>query len=251
MSYLSTIQADNPTHYWRLSDFGQIVHDIGSNPAQLGAPIVGGAYTGITLDGGSYLVQSNGGPHIDVQLQSLAAPMSLECWFWPLWNTGANQFLFAWDGLGATPSPQIALNSSFIPEAFFTNAVFADVNPITSQAWHYFVSTWAGAAEHLYVDGSLVASNAGSGTAVVQHPLGIGSLHTAGGNVLGFVCEAAIYSQALSSAQVLSHFLAQEINTIPSYLGPGATSPSTGGVTSTIADLGPILAAVRKTFPTT
>ena len=249
MTYLSTVLADTPVHYWRLADTGQVTHDIGSNPTHLLAPQTNPGYTGIASDGGSFFVQGTGGPHHDTSIPSLASPISLECWFWLGWLRSAIQPLIMWDGRGAAPSPQLYLDGANKLTAYFSGAA-AFGNPVatTDQTWHHAVATWDNANAKLYLDGAQVATQVLAGPATTSHPIGVGSYADNGNQIYGCICEVAIYSTALSSARVSAHYAAKEVSSTPNARVGGTIDLTTGAPTIDSSQLATILSCVRKTY---
>lgn len=77
--------------------------------------------------------------------------------------------------------------------------------------WLYVVSTWDGAEPRMYLDGELTAENLGSPSTIgdgsgnlVFGDFGPGQFYKLDGEL----DEVAIYSYALSAAQVAAHFAA-------------------------------------------
>ena len=81
-------------------------------------------------------------------------------------------------------------------------------NSLTANAWHHVALTYRPGERKLYVDGTLVASNAPSGTALTGADAGeiltIGSLPGGTGTFNGSIDDVRIYNRALSAAEVAS-----------------------------------------------
>jgi Concanavalin A-like lectin/glucanases superfamily len=251
VSYLTTVQADSPLHYWRMADpGGNILHDIGSSPLHLVAALTTtGPYSGIAADGAS--IQSNGsaGPETFTALAQ-ALPVTLECWFWLMFNTFAINQIVYWDGSGTGNEIQ-----AWVDTAAALNVAVSGLGtqtyagPVTQQAWHHFALTCTTAQLRVYLDGTLRISQNAVFPSPISKPIGWGCHPLVTDSHLIFVSEAALYSTALSAARVSAHFAAQEQSFAPVFFGTGNAAnpsyPSSSNPPSVIAD---VLSSVRKTF---
>src|SRR5215468_592343 len=83
MSYVSTVIADAPLHFWRAADGGgQLAHDLGSRPWTIhcGSLLLG--YTGVNSDGGAmFCAGNNGSPALRPYLGRLSRQSRSRCSF--------------------------------------------------------------------------------------------------------------------------------------------------------------------------
>ena len=86
---------------------------------------------------------------------------------------------------------------------------------VSPSAWYYIVGVYDGANALLYVNGSLAASTALSGTYVpnTSYPLTFGARADGGQLALsGFIDEPAFYTNALTAGQIAAHYAAATTN---------------------------------------
>jgi hypothetical protein len=253
MSYLSTVLADAPVHYWRLSEPGSfIAHDIGSaTPYHLlgGVTPIGG-FTGIANDGGSFFF---GGalPLLNQDTLTQATPVTIELWVWPMYTltVAAGEQVIGWDGDGAPELQVVRLASGAYTASASGMPGITDIAR-TPQRWRHLVYRVSPASAQFYVDGASVGNSVGA-TATISRIFAIGADGNRAFGANMFACECAIYNTALSSARVAAHFAAQEITHPPVQLQLGTLNLVTGGTTFDSVSIAAILAAVRRTFPTT
>jgi len=252
VTYLSTVLADNPTHYWRLADpvgsgvFFDLIATARSgifNATQ----ISGSGYTGPTSDGGSCYFLNFAQPrsHNNV-LPNL--PLSLECWVWSMGDPVAPMSL-----LSTSAGPQFYLDAALKGNIHGVNNNYVAAAAVTAEAWHHFVGTFTGAAEQLWIDGVNVAGGADANASAASK-LAVGCNLSGGTMFGGYIAEVAIYAAVLSNARIAAHFAAADrITSTPvlgSFSGNPATNP-TASATANAAELDLILASVRRTFPNT
>jgi Concanavalin A-like lectin/glucanases superfamily len=251
MTYLSTVQADTPLHYWRMADpGGNILHDIGSSPLHLVAALTtSGPYSGIAADGAS--VQSNGsaGPETFTALTQ-ALPVTLECWFWLMFNTFAVNQIVYWDGSGTGNEIQAWVDTAAVLNvAVSGQGTRTWAGPVTQQAWHHFVLTCTTAALNVYIDNTLRITQAATFPSPIAKPIGWGCHPLVTDSHLIFVTECAMYSSVLSGARIAAHFAAQEISAAPVFFSSGnAANPAYPGSVVPDATVAQILASVRKVY---
>jgi len=248
VSYVSTVLADNPRHYWRCADPGGfLLHDIGA-AAQVTLEAAQGSvclpYTGPASDGGSCAVPTSGGP-ITVAFLTIASPMSLEVWEYNIVDFVA-RYLVAFDG---SPTNTFGMSTDaaghLACSANSVNLISATLGVLES--WHHYVQTYDGLSQRLYYDGALIA-----GPMAVLGPIsGTRQLRFAGnsagaGVAYGAVAEAAVYNYALSAAQIAAHFAAANLTFQPPVF-KGAAGTLDLSIGSSF-DLSAVLRAVRKTF---
>lgn len=253
MSYLSTILADHPVHYWRLTDgLPNIAHDIGSSPQHLAIQnnsVCG--MTGIANDGGGISVQPGAAVLSTNDLVTQAFPFTIECWYWALRmsaGSGGSHVLIGWPAGGAT-SLAMGMNTSR-QFTLQTTGGFSQTSVAKPyQAWHHVVGVFGALQAQLYVDGSAVAAPAAHGlTSPWSQRLGLGADSANSASSSGVLTECAIYPVALSNVQVQTHFLAQESSATPVSQGIVTSDPGTGAISGLFADLNLILQSVRKVY---
>jgi hypothetical protein len=248
VTYLATVLADAPVHYWRFADpGGWLAHDIGSSPVHLAGGVSAQiGYSGIASDGGAAAVL-NGSGFQTLDAVSQARPLSIEFWLWRLYKSSALESLFYWDGVAAN-SVAIDLDAGGQANVFGTGlTTFFTPAVIPTQGWHHLVVTLAAGASTLYLDGANVAANATQVTSPVNRRIGIGMQPGFTQPANAFFAEVAVYGAALAAARVAAHFAAQEVTQAPVYRLGGP--PGGGGGLPAPGDLfDAILSSVRKTY---
>jgi hypothetical protein len=252
-SYLATVLADAPVHYWRMADPASLLlHDIGSSPIHLsGGAVITMPFTGIALDGGSIGVAgAAGGLYLEALTQG--RPLTIEFWMWLAQLNGALQSLLYWDGNVANNVFCYMDATGHINLGGTGVTLITAAAAITRQAWHHIVGVFDNAATTLYVDGASAGTNGSAVTSPVNRPIAVGSTTAVSQVTQAFMSEVAIYGTALSSGQVSAHFAAQEVTQSPVFLGGGNPNNlaygSGGAVDNNDAS---ILAAVRRTYSNT
>lgn len=254
MSYLSVVQADAPQHWWRMADpGGHLLHDIGSatpialtNFAGEGLP-----YSGVSSEGGSSVfgIPSAGGALTRKRFSLATSPWSIECWCFLIDLAASAPSIFTMNNGAA--SVEIICTAANVYEGGFVgfSAAHAGVTVSTTNVWKHLVLTYDHVNLKFYLDGVLDAT---VGVVVdPSDPYDIFLAQSASGTRYAMaLAEVALYTTALSLAQVASHTAAADTKTQrPVYRGGGAT-PSfpgvTGGPFSNLEQL--ILDSVRKTF---
>lgn len=209
MTYLSTILADTPLHYWRLADGASaIFHDLGSSPKHLvnsNSPLWGG-YSGIApLAGSGYA-----GVGLAEYSAGLATPIpcTFEIWLYLMESTGVQGSVMVQNGNGG--GNQIGLFSDGGNTISWLVGAVGQVSPLAyaDQTWHHLVGTIDTANQRLYVDGTQVATVAHGAAQPSTLGLFLGRAQNNSSFCRGFVSEAAIYSVALSAAKVAAHYAA-------------------------------------------
>lgn len=235
MSYVSTVLADAPTHFWRCADpGGAILHDIGSSPRQLSQGIAGQSitpYSGVDSQGGAAYLDLNGNANYGDSDLANPTPFSLEAWFWLHKSAAAAQdFLGLSDG---TTAVSIGVDATLHPHAFSMAGAIVGAAAVNRQHWHHIVLTQTVGAAILYLDAINVGAIGGLATAFSPNIV-LGSAGTAAAPVRfmhGGICEVAIYPVALAAGRVTAHFVAADsVATRPVYKGAGVFSTTTGEV---------------------
>lgn len=249
MSYLTTVIADAPDHYWRAADPGGIfLHDIGSAPHTMLLPIDGSVpYTGPNSDGGSFGPTGNGGARAQETIL-LPSPRTLECWYYPI-IVPKSVFLISFDGVAFNQWGLSTDANGHIAMAVNNTNIISAVIP-TSEHWHHIVGTYDGTNGRLYLDAILV----GGPTAIAapantarNFEVGANTNHTA--IAYGAFAEVATYPVALSAARVTAHFLAVDnVPSTPVFRGPAFFSSGSDSSGDLITSINDILNSVRKVY---
>lgn len=214
MSYLSTVIADSPVHFWRCADpGGGVLNDVGSNPVALtlqgSGPLL--AYTGPNSDGGSFVITNNNGfMHFD--LETLALPFTAEFWVFKYYNNNAAMCPFdVVDNAGFTMA-EFRLGTGGNVQVFTANGTLTYTGPMTTQRWHHIALADDTAGAILYVDGVNQAT-AGAVAATSKNcyfSMGIEASPVNGLPCAAGLAEGAIYHTKLSAARILAHFNAAD-----------------------------------------
>jgi Concanavalin A-like lectin/glucanases superfamily len=251
VSYLSTVQADNPLHYWRIGEAGgSLLHDIGSAPLALGLlPIAATnlGYSGPASDGGSVWVDTGWGWTILNSIGGLALPFSVELWYWPINSNATVEWLFDWGGSAGSGVDVVLVAAGFVGADVGTTHIQGVAIP-TRQAWHHVVVTAAVGAMNLYVDGAAAAAGVPLG-ALAAGSINIGRSNTGGSWSAGCIGEVATYSAALSAGRVAAHFAAADSRTSPPvYNQLGAFQRISGSTQILSGQLGLVTDGVIRTW---
>src|SRR6266699_5220438 len=165
MSYLSTVLADAPLHYWRLAD-GQsyILHDIGSTPHHLpvNSPVTAGGYSGIEAGAGS-MVGFTLVDLYDTFTTTYSGSLELWCYIMDQRSLEAGLVLF---GNGSVNGDfQLWILSNGKPLGRAAAVTVTGLSAASVDAWHHLVITYNGAVAALYVDAVLQGTTASVGGA--------------------------------------------------------------------------------------
>jgi hypothetical protein len=255
LTYLETVIADAPVHYWRMADpGGRLAHDIGSGiPATLGCSEAQAfPYTGIANDGGAY---GAAGSRLHSPGSGVALPgtgWSIEAWAFlsSSLNASANQVILDLnDDLTGTILRLWCQTDGKLGTAgtFFANQLSA---ALPFGTWHHLAYTFDGLARVSYVDGAAIATVASGAFGAAAYRVDVGNNAAAGEFCYGGVAEVAVYGAALSSARVAAHFAAAEIplTARPIWVGGGAAHGGGGGIPTSDSLDALIYAAVHKLF---
>ena len=253
MTYLSSVLADAPVHFWRCADPGGLVlQDIGSAPYPLAGVngVVSGqlGYSGPNTDGGSYLAQATS------YLQSvntLAANnrFTIELFCWPVGAYGAaNQYLAGFDGAAAA-SVWLALTANMSFSSAYNGVRATEATTNRQGAWHHVAVSYDGTNLRLYVDGALQQTSAVASLATANNVFFLNRRSGAGNFYVGFLSEVAWYASALTLARISAHSAAADNTAVrPSYAQSGTLSLTSGLPPLGATGLEAILDSVRKTY---
>jgi RHS repeat-associated protein len=230
-TYASTVQADGPSVYYRLSETsGTMVADSSGN-GRSGVPY--GSYAlgaagalpndtdvGINLTGGA-VTQSLAG----AGLPTGNAPRSMEAWF-KTTSTGP----IMWYGNGQTVQlfDLKVIRSNQLQLATFNNDKnFTTPYAIGNGMWHYVVVTYDSTTLTLYLDGQFLGTATfGGALSTVPDANGLLLGNDAWNVLQATLDEVAVYPKALTASQVAAHFAASG-NSRPS--APASVSATSGG----------------------
>lgn len=254
MTYVATVLADAPLHYWRCADSGGILmQDIGSATRMPLAVQAFGSmpYTGPSSDGGSaYLTTISHGGNNRLGVVIPAAAFTMEMWAF-LADTQADNILEQLHSAAKLLQLDVDSTGKTTLAAHGTpaNANCTDPGTVPFSAWHHYVGTYDGANLRLYIDATLKQTTAYTSNVADSYGEYLGQ-NSAGASCTVAVAEVAIYNTTLSGARVNAHFAAaDQAAQFPVWkgLGGGFVS-STGGGTVSANDLATVLNSVRKTY---
>lgn len=251
MTYLSTVLADNPVHYWRLADGPSfIAHDIGSSPLHLGVNVLNGLYTGIEANAGAMVSNASNGLAQLRDTFNAVTPLTLEAWFWQLESNAAEGTIFYLGDNAGVRQYALYVEGNKSAAAFVDGTVVNPAGAMAPQTWHHEVVTYDEANIRLYVDGTLVNTTAHTGHRNTNPAVWIGRTPPTNTSIFnGFEAELAYYNVALSGARVAAHFAAAGPLFAPvGGVGANTVSITTGVPTSSINQLTTVLANITSTY---
>ncbi|MFC1759296.1 LamG-like jellyroll fold domain-containing protein, partial [Planctomycetota bacterium] len=214
------VESYNPISYWRLSELSGVtaVDETGLSSGAyepgvtLGAPGVVSGDSAAEFDGSGDVVEA---PHDDAYLLGEG---SLSLWF-TLQSVSGRSGIFSKDSSGYDTGGHFSMlveNGTLRVRNQSTSASReVQGSSLTANNWHHAVVTWGSPGFHLYLDGTLSASDQTwtNGLAGNYEPVVIGGLQWLSGNLVanridyplnGKVDEVAIFGQALDAGQVQS-----------------------------------------------
>jgi Concanavalin A-like lectin/glucanases superfamily len=251
MTYAAVVLADNPKHFWRLADpGGSLAHDIGSSPSHIAGSTLDSGYTGPSSDGGSWYSSGNAGEGLFSYVAvSQVTPLSVELWFYQLWNLGVASYLIAWDN-AVNPSLYAWITVAGLVNSNINGS--AQINSLAGpsiQAWHHLVLTYDGATYKMFLDNVAQSNTAYVAAFTIARNLGLMNKPTGANVFTGFMSDVAIYAYALNNAQITNHWNAADTKgQAPVYHAPGKFDVTTGLFTATPVDVSTILSSVRKVY---
>jgi len=254
VSYLTTVQADNPLHYWRMADpGGKWANDIGSAPlgmvARANFDILG--FTGPNVDGGSAIF-TNSAVCWQVDHRTVAVPITIEAVFFQHNIDARLQAVFTTEINGVSAGLGMGLDATGKPYVSNSGSLLTAAAAPTFNAWHHLCATHDGSTRTLYVDGVQVAAGANALASYVGSFSAGGTPPAATQFAEIFGAEFAVYTVALTGARVAAHSAALDNRASkPVYKPFGNFNGGTGISTFSATQISDILAAVQKTFPRT
>jgi outer membrane protein assembly factor BamB len=259
--YATAVLNDGPTAYYRLDDTGTVATDSSGNALNgtIGASVTKSApsllaassdaamtFPGTTASGGVVAVPA------DSRLQPASA-LSLEAWirFTATPATYTVALAYGSDSYYAPYDLFFRTNGTLVAQFFLSSGVLEVASPtgLSPNTSYHVVSTYDGTTGRLYINGSLVASGAKTGTFANYQPgFGLAIGDDAGFSdpaFKGSVDEVAVYAgKALTATQIQNHYTAGTVAGSPA---PSA-SPSPGGSPS--PTLGPSATPSPTPVPT-
>jgi hypothetical protein len=207
------VVGDGPVGYWRLGETAgaSAADEMGANAGTyrngvtLGAPAltVDTANRAISLDGANdaVTVPSSAG-------LSPAAAVTVEAWIRPAALPAVGSFASI-----ATKAESYALQFNGSRLEFTTmrggtrRRTQAPAGALVAGYTYHVVGTFDGATQRLYVNGAQVATSSVTGGPTVNTtPLVLGSWDAASEFLSGTLDDVAVYSKALTAAQIANHF---------------------------------------------
>jgi hypothetical protein len=256
MTYVSTVLADAPHHFWRCADpGGSYLHDIGSAPkAMLAHNNANGngsdvGYSGPASDGGSCTCGNNAA-FACYEAEVFGYPVTAECWVWIAQQNGLNTVPMAIETVAGATLAYFNITAARTVQVYSAAAPMNGAIVLSLNAWHHLVAVCNVGATQLYVDGVLDVAAAGAAGPAQANQLGIGFAPAINGNFFaGSIAEVAVYLASLTGAQVAAHFAAADnVPSRPVFHQRGQWTLATGGTVTNSDQLAAILASVRKVF---
>ena len=233
--YQSTVLADHPLAFYPINSSvdpaGQTATDLsgnGNNGVYNGTDpefnTVSGPSsfipTALFFDGFTSFVDLSMGANSN--LLNFSGPITMEAWVQPASPTVGSGPPADILGKGFDGTFEITLRAQGgnYYGGYYTNGItHAASGGIQTTNWTYLVSTYDGTNWNLYVNGALVQAQPDSQGAFdfpTPWAIGDGTSQTANRFFQGNITEVAIYTNALTPAQLLNHFYLGELGTSPS-----------------------------------
>lgn len=212
-TYASTVLADNPVSYWRLSESSgtAAVDQRGANPGTYrNSPVLGDPSL-LASDPGDTAVRLGGiGGNVavaDSNSLDLTSALTLEAWINPASLPAAGGFASV---LSKPEAYSLQFNGPLLEFTVMQSGVRrrlqAPAGAVVAGRTYHVVGTYDGITQRLYLGGTLVASRAQTGAATVTTTgLSIGSWSGYDEYFAGTIDEAAVYGKVLTAGQVQAH----------------------------------------------
>jgi hypothetical protein len=217
VSYAQRILADNPTGYWRLGEASGLTAADSSGHGYAGT-ITGGvtlAQPGAIASDTAALFNGTTG-YISVPHAAPLAPtadFSVEAWVRFSGSTPLD--IINHYGAGNFKGFFFAASESLADgrlELWTGNGWFRGTRVINDGQWHHVAATITGTTARIYVDGVLDSTGVATlDLGPVTFALEIGRRHDTLTYASGLIDEVALYSYALTPAQVLAHYQARAL----------------------------------------
>jgi len=253
-AYFNAVSADNPSNWWRLADPGGIIGtDIGgaTHVPLFVSSAQAGPYTGPSSDGASTVHDS-----VNPSLYNVTNPIPLlnlwtiECWVW-FFRTGVDMTVMTIENEGVGQRNVIRFEAARTIFFFSTlgTSTMRYNTAVSDLTWHHFAMTYDHVTLRGYLDGVQVASVATVINTTGNVSVRIGEEQGASVKALGFFSDAAYYNATLTAGQLLAHYNAADLVTVPPlYLGGGTFDVTIGSTTGVSGDLATIRNSVRRTY---
>jgi prepilin-type N-terminal cleavage/methylation domain-containing protein len=186
--------------------------------------IYGATYVTDTPSGTGYALSFNGsGNYVDAGNDAsfnITDRITLEAWVKPNFTSGNRQVIakaYWTGGEGAINSSyQLRIDNGQYPQLYLsfnstseTNVTYQNSFAVAHGNWYHIVGTYDGAKAYLYVNGSLIVERDRTGSINVSATnVNIGRKYPSTDSFIGFIDDARIYNQALTSAQIQSKYYA-------------------------------------------
>jgi hypothetical protein len=211
------VLANSPVLYYRLDE------TLGTSAADSSTHGHAGTYSsaatlnqaGATSDGDAAI--SGSGTMVTYKsgsgLPTGSSARSVELWY-KTSTSQSNTVLVAWGAQSSTNLFAVMLyNSTTLKVTSWTGdyqfALPAGRNAFDGQ-WHHVVASWTGSNVTMYFDGTALGSKSATFNTVLNSAgMDIGSSTGGSYKYTGSIDEVAIYSQALTAAQVQAHYTAR------------------------------------------
>ncbi len=249
-AYGATVYNDGPDLFWRFAETGGSTAADASLNGQPGVytngPTLGGA-SGVGVAGDRSVSTDGSNDTVASATATTAPPVySEETWFKTTSTTGGQLMGFgsAKTGASATHDRQVFLASDgtvrFSVAPASGEVSIRSTSRYNDGTWHHVVATQAGTGMRLYVDGGLVADEPTLNAAGYTGYWRVGGDSLAGrasrpasDYLNGSLDEVAVYTRALSAAEVASHFV-KGGGAVPNKLPVASFTAGTTGRTVTV-----------------
>ena len=239
-NYSNTVASLNPVIYLRLNEAsGTLATNIGTLPSVMGTNNATGVtinqagprnaagvpYAGLGSDNTAYALATTGyinlGSPAALTNGNLSA-LTLMAWvyFGPLDKSEAVIVGYGDDAWSFKRGSGTTVNSNVLVLKINTSnlAVTSGARPITDGVWHHIVAVYDGANARIYIDGTLESSQAktggiGTGGNSFNYPVMVGeNSKFTGRQFNGKLDEVAMFTNALTAANILAIYNASEVS---------------------------------------
>ncbi|ROQ38588.1 beta-propeller uncharacterized protein DUF5122 [Frondihabitans sp. PhB188] len=241
--YQARVVSDGASNYWRFDESGAKVRDFIGYSDQVAQSGVTKGTAGATIDGDTAATFDGSSTGYSATQAKVAAPQtfSLEAWFK---TTKSGRIVGFGDlnvGTSLNYDRQLSVNSS--GQLTFgvydgSSRTISTGGTVTDGAWHQAVGTFGSGSMALYVDGALVGTKTGIGTAQSYDGFWrVGGDSTWSGSQFftGSIDDVSVYPSALTGAQVSAQYAAAKTGAggTPANVSPTASFTSTSSALTT------------------